>query len=354
MLAPPSDNLYIKGLPEEFDTDAVNLFFSACGTVTSAKSLGMGAAMVRFASLEEAKMVKENMDGQQPVGCPTALSINFATTKKPDAGSWGGAPAWGDSSWDAAQGGATGGPQEFLSAAMALLQGCGKGAAKGDDGWGASSWGQAGGKGAARPAPYGKGKAKGGPGIQGLINGLIAEGLPGGNDKGNNALYVTNLPPDATEGDLYTIFACFGPMPPRGTRVMPCTTPGSRTYGFVNFLDAQQSEFAMMAMNGVTMPDGCQLVVKKKTMKNNEKGGHHVGPPTGMTFPSAVAAKPVPAGIDPLMLSRLQTKLTGGKMSSYELSQWYIMEFLGHVTEEVEMKQTCDMLLGACAHIGLS
>lgn len=60
-----------------------------------------------------------------------------------------------------------------------------------------------------------------------------------------------------------------------------------------------------------------------------------------------------PPGVDATMLERLKTKVAGGKMSSYDISQWYIMEFLTHITDPEEMKNICDQLLTACSHLGL-
>ena len=49
--------------------------------------------------------------------------------------------------------------------------------------------------------------------------------------------------------------SCSGAIPPRGVKVMPGVA-GQRLYGFVNFMDSANAEFAMMALNGVSQPDG--------------------------------------------------------------------------------------------------
>jgi len=457
----PSDNLFVSGLPVEFDTEAIQQFFSACGNVTSCKSLGNGAAMVRFSSTEEAQMVRDNMSGQQPMGCPTPMTIKFARSGGPSLEPAPGrllAPTPGghktmlckwfmngnqctngdyckfahgeedmkeQGSWSGPDGGKGGGKSNTRTVQCKFyLQGtCQKGEecsflhdddpvesfAKGCletllqkivGGGGDSGFGPAGGKGkgkvrqpglppvmqangdwgcpecgdiqfARNPAcrncgspktgwasatPYGKGGGKGGIlRTSDLIDGLIAEGLPGGNhEKDKNSLYITNLPFDTTDEDLYIIFASFGAIPPRGVRIMP-GTPGRRLYGFVNFIEETNAEFAMMAMNGVTQPDGYKLVVKLKTPKENTgKGGGgaaYGGMMGGMMGGGADEA----AGIDPTMLQKLRAKLkTGTANSAYDISQWYIVENLGHVTQESEMKSICDMLLAACTHLGLS
>lgn len=446
----PCDNLYVKGLPEAFTSDAVNQFFSACGTVTSAKSLGNGVALVRFASEEEATQVREAMNGQQPMGCDQPITISYSTSGGGKGGGKGEdwyCPACGDLQFaknfscrlcgaakadggaGCGKGGAVKGCGKALQAAgdwncvecgdmqFARNTDCRKcGAPKAGWGPGGAPYGKAGGKkGGDGSTPYGGGagaaKAKGkgfrktklcsnyeqgwcprgevctfahgeaelgtfqagqgGPQnatgwkpaegwagakdaskIAGLVDGLIAEGLPGAaQDKESNALYVTNMPHDTTDADLYVIFASFGAIPPRGVRVMP-TQPGNRSYGFVNFMESANAEFAMMAMNGVTQPDGAKLIVKQKAKKGESTGGPEVrfATPFGASAPALSGPS---AGVTPAMMARLQKKLAMGPMSSYDISQWYIIEYLSHVTDEEEMKKTCDMLLTACSHMGL-
>lgn len=330
---PPSDNLYIAGLPHEFNSEAVNLFFSACGQVSQAKTCGGGYALVRFASAEEAREVKDNMNGLQPAGCPTPLKITFALPNQGKGsldGSW--RPTPYDSACTKGQWG------------KAPAKGWGKGK---DFGAMAKGWG-------ATPAWLAKPAATG-PTIHSMIEGLIAEGLPGGNwNHDENALYIANLPPDTTEHDLYIIFSCFGTMPPRGVKVMGGEP---RKFGFCNFMESASADFAVTALNGVIMPDGCKLVVRLKTPKGQGKGFQKSAKTDYWVPPAAVAPVKViqkPDAVDSVMWTRLQLKLNkSGKMSSYDISQWYILEFLGHVTDENEMKDLCDVLLAACAHLDL-
>lgn len=418
---PPSDNLYIAGLPVEFNTEATAQFFNACGTVVQAKSLGHGNALVRFATVQEAMLCKDNMNGQQPMGCPKPLSISFATTERHD--DWmcprcqdlqfaknsvcrlcGFPRPTGDADADAAtltSWGPYSGPpgNSYKASGKGFNKGIkGKGVVVApptswppptstpDADWGWNSAPPKGGYKGAVVAPYDiKGAGKGGkgdkggwplaPGVKGMIDGLIAEGLPGGQfSRDKNALYITNLPHDTTDSDLYIIFNCFGAIPPRGVKVMPGLA-GQRLYGFVNFMDQANAEFAMMAMNGVTQPDGVKLIVKLKNAKGEGKKGFKdaVAPaagkgtwdganplpafagPAGVTAAIAAAAAPLPpAGVEPIMLERIKTKIAAGPTTSYDVSQWYIMEYLNHITEEEEMKASCDQLLSACAFLGLS
>lgn len=410
MDGPPSDNIYITGLPEEFNSDAVNQFFSACGTVVSSKTLGYGNAMVRFASAEEAMVVKQNMNGQQPMGCPKPLGITFATEKKHDdwqcprcgdkqfaknavcrmcmcpkptgdmaedmaalaaLGAWDGAQAaWnppsgkGKSKGKAPQKEELSAPgdwfcpacndKQFARNATCRICSCPK------EGW-AINWQptKVGSTGVISPYGGGKGKGKGAPagmgwvgGIKDVIDALISEGLPGGNfDRDKNALYITNLPHDTTAYGLYVMFACFGAVPPRGVRVMP-GQPGQRLYGFINFMENANAEFAMMAMNGVVQPDGCKLIVKFKDSPATKGAGKGGWAPTNQGWNAIQASS---GGVDAMMMGRLKKKMaTGGMMTAFDLSQWYIIEFLGHVTDPGEMKETCDLLLAACAALGLA
>jgi len=433
------DNLYVKGLPEEFDTDAVNQFFGACGTVVQAKSLGNGAALVRFSSVEEATMVKDAMNGQQPMGCNQPITIDYSIGGGKgkgiviDPSLKGGGKSFvpqtskglftpGD--WECT----ACGDMQFARNAECRKCGCPK------EGWGAAGgFGKAGKGVGVLNSPYGKGaKGKGGfkksklcsnyeegwcprgeactfahgeaelgtfqagqgpvavvnpvawggagrdaSSIRGLVDGLIKEGLPGANfSHDSNALYVSNLPYDTTDADLYVIFGAFGAIPPRGMKIMP-VQPGARSYAFVTFIESANAEFALMAMNGVTQPDGAQLIVRKKVKKGESTGalpnpgsntselcgdfqrgdcsrGDRCRYSHGDGGGVAAAAPAAAGGVTPVMLGRLQAIIATGKVSSYDVSQQYIMEHLGHVTNEVEMQTLCGQLLLACSQMGLA
>lgn len=227
----------------------------------------------------------------------------------------------------------------------------------------------------------GDGKGKGGKGaskstakagtVERMIDLLSEAGLPGANYRneasGDGSLYLANLPFDTTDEDLYTIFATFGAIPPRGVKVMR-STPGQRVYGFCNFLKASSAEFAVMSMNGVVQPDGCKLIVKMKNKKDQiMREGQPLQTPSGTVASSEGVPlaeehqnqlESTPEGVDSIMWKRLTTKLAqseheGEESTSESLSQWYIIENLGHVVDEEEMKAICDMLLTACVNLGL-
>jgi len=194
-----------------------------------------------------------------------------------------------------------------------------------------------------------------------VIDCLITEGLPGGGwRQDENALYIANLPYDTTTADMYTIFSCFGAVPPRGAKVMP-GDGGQRRYGFINFLDSASAEFAVMAMDGVTQPDGTKLVVKlKNTGKDGEKGfgkdfAKNFGKgkwKSGNVDNGNKAADGPPPGVDADMYSRFEKKVeSDGIMSAYDICKWYILEHLTHVTDEEEMKVLSDTMLKACTQL---
>mmetsp|Transcript_9197 Transcript_9197/g.26449 ORF Transcript_9197/g.26449 Transcript_9197/m.26449 type:complete len:273 (-) Transcript_9197:60-878(-) len=144
MEAPPSDNLYIQDMPAELDEAAVKSTFEQYGSVQSVRLFpkeGMPkmSCFVRFASMEEAKWVQENVNGNIPEGLTEPIQVRFADTPESKAARLA-AKGWGKGgdSW-----GAGGGSW-------------GKSAAGKGDAWGAASW-----NGAQRSSPYGDGKGKG-------------------------------------------------------------------------------------------------------------------------------------------------------------------------------------------------
>merc|ERR1719253_769573 len=241
--APPSDNLYITGLPEQCGPQDLSTLFGAFGTVVSSKVLGVkfgkAAAMVRFSSVEEASQVKANMDGQVPPGCQEGIKINFADTPESKANRKGG----------------KGGEADMT--AMATFAG-------GGGGW-APAW-AGGGKGG-----FGGGKGKGKDGVD--MNAILkafeqSGGLPGSVDKENQiALYVSGLPPNCEGVHLYRLFSPFGPIAAQGVRAMMWPDGSCKGFGFVNYLDVVSANAAIESVNGAVLPNGQVMKVAIKTEK---------------------------------------------------------------------------------------
>merc|ERR1719343_257586 len=148
-MAAPCDNLWIGDLPLGSTDDTVKSIFMAYGSVVSVKVLASKpgsdkvAALVRFASLEEATWVQENLNGNLAEGLDTPVIVQFAK----NAGASGGKGAAGKG-WSAQP--------------AADWNGGGKGGADtGKNGWGAKGgWGAAAAP-ASRYEPYSNGGGKG-------------------------------------------------------------------------------------------------------------------------------------------------------------------------------------------------
>merc|ERR1712039_923431 len=98
---PPSDNLYITGLPEDFTQEDIQKVFGKYGNIVQCKSLGPKygtvAALVRFASVDEATWVRDNMNGRIPPGLKSPIEVRFAG--KPQAPGTGQAGVSGKGTW---------------------------------------------------------------------------------------------------------------------------------------------------------------------------------------------------------------------------------------------------------------
>jgi len=304
----PCDNLYICGLPEAFDSDSVQQFFGAVGNVMQCRSFGNGFALVRFATMQEAVMVKTSLNGQKPIGCTEPLKISFAIAEKkndwhcprcgdlqfqknkqcrmcgcprPQGGEDAVSPVDPSTGLPAfAEGGDWSCPQcgdlQFKRNLTCRLCGTPSPAAGGalpEGGTILPVFGKATGKAKGGPSPYGApggkggkdGKIKGGPmcSLDELINELITGGLPGGDHLPNvNCVYVGGLPGDTTEENLYQIFATFGPIPPKGTRIDANEAGECSGSGVVHFMESASADMAVMALNGIQMA-GFTLEVRK-------------------------------------------------------------------------------------------
>merc|ERR1719293_150633 len=100
-----------------------------------------------------------------------------------------------------------------------------------------------------------------------VVNGFEKSGgLPGGKGTSNPQamVYVSGLPKDAEDADLYRLFNPFGATVPNGVTVMTNADGTCRGFGFVDFIEPLAAEAAIAQFNGTIMPDGSHLVVKLK------------------------------------------------------------------------------------------
>lgn len=264
--APPSSNVYISEMPAEVDEAQVNTIFGAYGKVNSVKVLpgqGKTAALVRFATEEEATWVVDNLNGNIPQGLDTPIQAKYANQYAKGKGK---GDDWSPSVRYTPYGGGKSGDSK----------GWGKSDSKSYD-KSYSSWDNSGkGGGKDKGTSKGKGKDKGKEsGIKVIKKGLqLADALPGGkwsNDAG--ALWIGGLPKDTTDLDLYHIFSPFGAIPSAGVRAMLHPEGNCKGFGFVNFLDPNVAGKVIETLNGTELPDGSTLQVKiKAPPKEGDEG----------------------------------------------------------------------------------
>jgi len=234
------DNLYIKGLPANCGENEVRALFEQQGTISSCRVFAYpthSAALVRFGSADEAKWVMDSMNGAVPDGLENALEIKFYESKvkgKGDAGKGGGGGKGGDS-WTPVQKGAGAAP----------------------------AWGKGGGKAVWSEQVKGTGSASWS--MKELVMGFEKSGTLPGAAAPEGILYVSGLPPDAEDLDLYKVFNPFGALAPRGVRCMTHEDGSCKGFAFVNFQDPSAAQAAIQVLNATILPDGNLLAVKVKT-----------------------------------------------------------------------------------------
>jgi len=235
----PSERVFISGLPADLDNNKLKDILEAYGTIKNVKVMSGGTAIITFATLDEAKWIVENLDGNMPEGLTKPINTKYAHA----SGGGGGKGGWG----------------------------------KSEGGWGGASSG-----------PYGKGgwdKGFGkGASIQMLKQSLVMMGvLPGGKSSKERSdaqqLYIKGLPSDTTDNDLHDIFGPFGAIPANGVKAV-LTPEGTCTgVGWVDFVDEASAQQAMQALNWCMMPDGTTLKihVKNSNWSNSNKQGKGKG-----------------------------------------------------------------------------
>ena len=145
MTQTPSDELFVSGLPTDVTDDLLKKIFSQYGSIKEVKVLPVAtgkqaaAAFVDMNSLEDAKWIVENVNGNVPEGMAGPVTVAYATPRSRRKGM---------------KGGMKGMPpmMEIMAAMMSSMSGCGKGSGGGGDkgGWGGGGkgggdWGDQGG-----------------------------------------------------------------------------------------------------------------------------------------------------------------------------------------------------------------
>jgi len=233
-----SDNVWVGDLPVGTAQTDLATIFEAYGQIVNSKMLpGRDAAakpcaMIRFASVDMATWVVENLNGNIPQGLESAIIARFANATgggKDNNSGGGGVQAWQQD----------------------------------NSGWGGKATGKS-------SAIVGKGQKGGAPGsFQALFQSVKGGGiLGGGTVPAENQVFVKNLPPDTTDEGLYKLFSPFGAIPPTGVKAMMNADGTCKGIGFVDFSEPSAAETAVAALDG---SEGIG-VSQKKPSKGGGKG----------------------------------------------------------------------------------
>jgi len=252
--AAASDNVWVGDLPVGTEKHDLATIFEAYGQIADCRMLpgrdpsAKPCSMIRFASVEMATWVVDNLNGNIPQGLEEPIIARYANNGKgADKGGAKGAVA------------ASGWPQPGAAAA-----------------WGGQQpWDS--GKGGGKSWDGGKGGMKGGKGKVGSFEALFQAVKGGGSLGGGKApeecqLFVANLPLDTTDEDLYKLFSPFGAIPPAGVKAMTNPDGTCKGIGFVDFSDASAAATAVQTLNGHTTPDGSTINVSTKRPGGGGKG----------------------------------------------------------------------------------
>merc|ERR1712187_1005201 len=85
-------------------------------------------------------------------------------------------------------------------------------------------------------------------------------------------VYVSNLPPDTTDENLYQLFAPFGAIGPIVVKAMKNEDGTCKGFGFVDFLSEESAQNAVTVLSGLQTFDGGTLHLKIKSQKPVGKG----------------------------------------------------------------------------------
>jgi len=265
----PSQRVYMTGLPAGMDQAKLLSIFGAYGTIEESALLQNGAAIIKFATLDEATWFVNNLNGNMPEGLSIPLNVQFA---KPRGSAISTSTALGGKAGLSSTIGSFKMPMTQIPLGqMALSQ------MPMNLGISNSRMPQM-----SLTSTNGLGSKSGGKGdniksaastssIQLLKAGLQSSGTLSPSQAGMGQrseaqqLCISGLPPDTTDKDLYDLFGPFGAIPMKGVKAM--LGPGGRCtgIGFVDFLDAACVANAVQALNGTVLPDGTQLHLNQKS-----------------------------------------------------------------------------------------
>jgi len=243
----PSDNLYVTNLPSGLEESMVSQFFSIYGTVTSCKVLknpiatGKTAALVRFASIEEATSILQTLNGTVPTGLEEPVQVKFASKKVEPA-----VKGAGKGAWEA--------PPSLAQGGMGKMGAMG--AAKGGYGKWDGKWDGGGAAAHAAAAPY------------------FAAGQQNGGwePEISDNIYIQGLPAGTTDESLRQTFMEFGNI--KTLKLLPSKFPDSPCAALIRYDSTETAKLTKEILNGQT-PEGFPgpLIVRYANKPGEEQGG---------------------------------------------------------------------------------
>lgn len=245
----PSDNLYVRNLPNTLDDRQLRDLFTPYGGVLDCRILHNGegqrgaGALVRMASVEEATLAINALNGQRPPGGSDILLVRYADTeeekakrkdrKKP------GPVAGGTARFSPY----TIAPKPGIAPMAGMIQPA-PGPAYSIPGY--SAWPA----GVADPmAAVGAYQSNGAYAMHGMPGyEMYTAPIPQQPQEQCSSIYIKNLPSDCGKLFLYEKFAPFGPI--QSVKTLEDETGACRGVGFVNFGDGGAASRAVQALNG--------------------------------------------------------------------------------------------------------
>jgi len=265
-------NVYIHGLPLEFDDASLNAIFGQYGTVTWAKMMPskgkppgaeeeLRAGIVEFSTPEEAQWFVENLSGNIPEGLTTPINAALKQPKKgkggkgkgygksaDDGGKWGGKASEGK--------GPYGGGKATKGKEAPAWQPTWAGKGGADTGKQAAAW---------KPAWAGKGEE-------------APAATPQTQKKSNN-VYISDLPSEVDENGVKELFGQYGTV----TWARVFASKGKpTTNAIVEFATKEDSEWFVENLNG-NVPEGLGVPIQASMTnpftkgKDKGKGGWQSG-----------------------------------------------------------------------------
>lgn len=286
--AEPKDNVFIGDLPHDMDENIIRRVMESMGSIIQMRVIrpptpeGKSAALVQFATVDQAMWAVSALGGTTPDGFPGPLKMRFAESSEDKiARQWNqfsgksggkdraapypapfsaGGKGGGWNSWGGPRSPSDGGIDWFAAGAACAS---------------AQRFGGKGGK------PSGKkgGSRGGGPNSNAALIQMEAMGvIPSPkNAPPDCVVYVKNLPIDCTDLEVYRMFSPFGAL--SSARALWGEDGNCKGIGFVNFVEPAGAQKAIAALNGFQMANGSILgcEIKRVTGSTSDEAATGLG-----------------------------------------------------------------------------